>query len=615
MRIGALVIILVINAVKCKEDTEAEFRRLPKLFHLDDFDKCLIRKDGLYCLGIFEIYNEIENNPVYDLILEKARDPRLYNRTLLHRGYCLPTRCPNGEANVTARFERCVDTWARTHALRTRLQKLHYCRAHAQPIVDTNDLPHQAFLYVVYALLIMNIVGTAYDLMMGQKTKKNKLLMMFSLRVNFIRLLANQETFERGMRGLQVLNGYKAVLLYGAVVAHSGIITAMAYQYNPRFPEKFLASPVGGMIGAMTTATQLFILMSHFLTAYNLLVMSNKHKMSLAIVPVLFLKRLLRMLPIYLLLNGFTATWWTSFGDGPSWPMIVGDESQICREKFWYQALFLQNWFQNHRICNVQTWIMAVDIQLYIPSLIITILLIKKRRWALPILFSLLGAATVLTGYVTLANQYKPTFTYMTPANFRVLFENDRNFTEFFLMPINCLITMMMGILLGFMYFNKRERMTKAEKKSNVSKFVLFLHLTLVPMIFIWCYLCGLLIMDVQDPVFMALMMPIERLTVALFGFLFIYTSTNVKSVFTSFFTWRSFRVLGRVSMSISMVHWAVNKILVGNRSLLHDSSLGLLTLDTIGVFVISYVIAVPLTVIVEYPMTKLADKLLSFLM
>ncbi|KAL0818455.1 hypothetical protein ABMA28_008915 [Loxostege sticticalis] len=153
--------------------SEADLRRLPRLYHLDDFESCMERKDGIYCLGFFEIYNEVENNPLYDLIQEKSQDVMLYNRTLLRRGYCLPARCPTSEVNATARFERCVDAWARRHALRARIHTSaltpHYCRAHGQPppVRSTDDTPHRVFLYVVYAYLFMNALGTLYDLKMG----------------------------------------------------------------------------------------------------------------------------------------------------------------------------------------------------------------------------------------------------------------------------------------------------------------------------------------------------------------------------------------------------------------------------------------------------------------
>lgn len=63
-----------------------------------------------------------------------------------------------------------------------------------------------------------------------------------------------------------------------------------------------------------------------------------------------------RMLPVYLLLVGFAATWWSSLGSGPMWHYLVETESAVCRRKFWLMASFLQNLIDPKHICLVQTW-------------------------------------------------------------------------------------------------------------------------------------------------------------------------------------------------------------------------------------------------------------------
>ncbi|KAL0818454.1 hypothetical protein ABMA28_008914 [Loxostege sticticalis] len=595
---------------------EAELRRLPKLFHLDDFEKCMIKKDGIFCLGEFEIYSDVENNPLYDLIKEKAQDIRLYNRSLLHRGYCLPTRCPSTEANATARFERCVDAWARGHALRTRLRKLHYCRAHGQPppVPDTNSTPHRIFLYVVYFYLFMNALGTLYDVNTGKSKNKNNFLMMFSLRNNWSKLTAAQEEGPEYLRGLRVINGIKTHLLFGAVNAHVGVVLAQSWQQEPRFIEKFLGGTLGYMIGSMTTVTQTFILVSNFLTTYNLLLLSHKVKLSLLMIPSLFIRRIVRMLPLYLFVIGFSATWWAQMGDGPIWPLMVGAESEICRDKFWPHVFFLQNIFDSKRICNVQTWVMAVDIQLHIPALIMIILLSKRKEKAIGTLYKILAGATVLTTIVALTRQHIPALYYMTPEGFRQMFLDIRHLRQFFSMPISSLITMVVGVLLGFEYYNAHQG-AKDEKKSEekkLSKLMVVLHyITSFPVVYVWAYICSTMI-NIYNPIFRALMIPVERLVYALINSVFIFTSSKMRSIITDHLGWTGMRIIGRVSMGISMVHWCVNKTLAANRYTLIDTSNGMVLLDSIGVFVISFVLAIILTLMVEFPTTKMMDKLLS---
>lgn len=47
---------------------DEELSSFPKLFHLDDYDRCLARRDGIYCLGVFNLLPEVQPNPGYDLL-------------------------------------------------------------------------------------------------------------------------------------------------------------------------------------------------------------------------------------------------------------------------------------------------------------------------------------------------------------------------------------------------------------------------------------------------------------------------------------------------------------------------------------------------------------------
>ncbi|XP_028173596.1 uncharacterized protein LOC114362400 [Ostrinia furnacalis] len=407
---------LLAVTVQSEKNVESELRRLPKLFHLDDYEACMERDNGIYCLGKFQIYSDMENNPLFDLIQEKAQDIHLFNRSFIHRGYCLTTRCPNAEANVTTRFERCVDTWARTHALRTRLHELHYCKTAGKPLpIEKNtDMPHQLLLYFVYGILALNLIGTVYDVMF-RTGEGNFILMAFSFPANWKKFGTMSDESDPRINNLQVLYGIRTWFMCTAIAAHVGLVVCMVYQHNPRFFEKLLASRAGSTLGASTTITQAYIVMSNFLTAFSLISVSAKHKIGLRTIPVLVLKRAIRLYPIYLTVNAFAATWWTNVGQGPMWPLVVGGESAICRKKFWLTTVFLQNIVDPEQVCLVQTWIMAVDMQLQVATMVLVLLLLKRREWAMPVLYAVFAAVTALTTAVAFNKEYLPLFNVVTP--------------------------------------------------------------------------------------------------------------------------------------------------------------------------------------------------------
>lgn len=89
-----------------------------------------------------------------------------FNRTRVHRGYCVSSRCPNYVTrNVSEHFEHCVDKYARSHSLRASINTFHYCHTHTDKhTVKPNTAAQNTFLQCVYAIIAINIIGTVYDL-------------------------------------------------------------------------------------------------------------------------------------------------------------------------------------------------------------------------------------------------------------------------------------------------------------------------------------------------------------------------------------------------------------------------------------------------------------------
>lgn len=108
---------------------------------------------------------------------EYSADPFHFNRTQLHRGYCVSDRCPSPERNSSRRFEDCAAKWGRKKKLRLSLSSLKYCKTHAQEYVrkenpEPYDLSQKVLLSVVVALCLANVVGTIYDLFADHSKSK-----------------------------------------------------------------------------------------------------------------------------------------------------------------------------------------------------------------------------------------------------------------------------------------------------------------------------------------------------------------------------------------------------------------------------------------------------------
>lgn len=95
-----------------------------------------------------------------------SEDRHHYNHTLLHRGYCITSRCSHiGASSSKDKFVKCVDHYTRSkYGLQATLTKLEYCRGSNAPEKHVDE-PEMIFAAIVGIILFVNIIGTTYDLL------------------------------------------------------------------------------------------------------------------------------------------------------------------------------------------------------------------------------------------------------------------------------------------------------------------------------------------------------------------------------------------------------------------------------------------------------------------
>lgn len=84
--------------------------------------------------------------------------------------------------------------------------------------------------------------------------------------------------------------------------------------------------------------------------------------------------KLLRMLPLIALTSLFQAHIWRYLGSGPQWNEIVGTNSELCRENWWKNLLFIQTSDKIEEACDPISYQFAVQMGLVLlaPPLIWT---------------------------------------------------------------------------------------------------------------------------------------------------------------------------------------------------------------------------------------------------
>jgi len=71
--------------------------------------------------------------------------------------------------------------------------------------------------------------------------------------------------------------------------------------------------------------------------------------------------RYIRLTPLLALAMLAQSTWLYRFSSGPVWNKIIFPERQFCRDNWWVNMLFLDNYLFTDQKCLIQTWYLAAD--------------------------------------------------------------------------------------------------------------------------------------------------------------------------------------------------------------------------------------------------------------
>ncbi|KAL0867940.1 hypothetical protein ABMA27_008613 [Loxostege sticticalis] len=612
--LAIIILCFVFPGGLARKLTNEEYHLLPPAFHLDHYERCLSQNDGLYCLGTFHLTPEREPNQLYNLMKEYSED-RTFNRTLIRRGYCVSARCPSTERNASLRFERCAQQWGHDRALRTSLKTLHYCRsAEAYRLgVDTLETSYRVVLYAMYAFLTLNLVGTVYDFMSEGNAQRNRQLLFWSARSNWHRLTTVSDQGDTRLLELAPIQGLRIIGMSTMTYVHAAIANFKLYTYNPQFLEERLGTSIGAFLCNSVILVQVFVIISTFLSTYNLILYSQKNALSYKIVPLCIIKRLTRITPLYLLVMGYAMTWW-NVGDSPLWSAVIGDESKVCRDKFWYHMFYVSNIVEPNRTCMMQTWFLAADMQLTILTSILVIIMAKFRSRATLILGSMFLATCAFDAVFAYIFEWKPVNQIVTPERLRIMFSDEdpstfrsASFTRMHLSTWGHLHAAFLGQALAYLHFELQER---GFRGSN-NKWLAFFHNIGLPVMVTWS-LFGHWTREHTSRLVSATYVGLERLAVGVILGNVVFGAINtVEGNLSRFLGWKGWNILGRLSLAVMLIHWCVNMLLVVSRPNLKDTSLLTFAVDAGSTAFFTYLLAVPLTILVEMPVQKTLDYLI----
>ncbi|XP_052841927.1 nose resistant to fluoxetine protein 6 isoform X1 [Drosophila gunungcola] len=636
------------------------YRQMPPLHQLDDYDLCLDRPSGSYCLAYVEILPNASST-LWHLIHEVSQDSKhRFRHDRVFRGVCLEG-CKKrlidlsesreheegtfldqeliayyakvhrraSDADERLLYEELVNSclnlkFGEEFSLQTR-SLIEYC--------DTADdhLEHDGLDLIFYALLIcillLTLCSSIYDFRLSQinpqqtenfyrkapSSRRQQLLTSFSMVRNFYRLIEPPVTDLS--RDVSFFDGFRVIGVFVVILGHTLMVFMTIPIQNPEFYEQFLFRFETSVFQNGSLVIQVFFVMSGFLLYVNFTErqLVNPKTGNIDCITVyfrVFFYRYFRLLPSLGALILFNGTLLVRLQNGPFWRHLTEAERVFCRSNWWKNVFFVTNHMLEDS-CSHQTWYLGADMQLFELFLIVIVISKKHPNLTRPLYITLSILALAVPAILTYVLELDAVY-HLRPETYRYLyFRHSDTFYQMYPPFYTNLGGYLLGFLCGHLYLKKRPQglVFRGNLKFELAMWLLVLAtlgLLFSGYIFIR--------QDFAKPsLWLALYAGVHKNLWLLIcaGFVFLMCC-KVGGMAYDFCTLPLFRPLARISFQSFLWHVVILRIVAGCfRQPVYVSSFYLMC-NVLSVFIITQVVAAFVAIVLELPLGEVLRCLMK---
>nr|CAH0101428.1 unnamed protein product [Daphnia galeata] len=592
------------------------------------FDECLsveshgINFQGKYCTVFFGLKhkeNDDGSTPLdWDDSEEEEINENMSNFQKPSVGFCLPSTCSAGDlrsavAQLVAAGHRIINE--KNFSI-VAMSNEKYCytleKIHARS--TTFDNPTLIVLSVFCLLVVIVSAATVHDAWIHNelsncpKSFSIQLLHCFSAKKNCKTLFSTEDDAEDS---LACLHGVRILTTCWIVLIHfAGACTFLRLSYNKpmvltnslRLELQFVSN---GLFGVDT-----FFLLSGLLVSFTQMRQLDQNK-GFFNLKRFYVRRYIRLTPVYAAILAFLATIWPHIGTGPDWN-FVQRISKSVRENFWAQIMYINNYVNPHKFTSpayafAESWYLACDMQMFwISPLFIYPLWRWKRAgliWSAFSLLVFLGCSAT----VFIVHNLPATIVWLRPSELTRIDEYAQwHYMETFArMP-----PYMIGIHFGWLLHKTKDKTIHINKYLVATGWIAaailgsavtygmfpYLDETLVPVINPWIRVS-----------YGALHHSAWAITV---GWIIFACTHGYGGFIHRFLSWKLFLPFSRMSYAVYLVHFNFMRVYISHlRKPFYFTEL-IFGTTYLGILVISFFISFVISVVVEMPFLN-SDKLL----
>uniref|UniRef100_T1KGM3 Acyltransferase 3 domain-containing protein n=2 Tax=Tetranychus urticae TaxID=32264 RepID=T1KGM3_TETUR len=358
-------------------------------------------------------------------------------------GLCIPSACHKEEITEIANYL----------AEPTGMEvNVNYCQTKQGWTADKTQI---TIIVILTVIMVLVITGTILEMILSYKSEKKifigderswkHFLLSFSLKRNTKKLLDSAK--KPYSSPLRHLDGIRFFSVTWIIMGHTYFYTDFVHYHHYRrlkhiqeIDDDFIFMPIANF----TLSVNTFFFISGLLVVY-----ANWKKLTVSegkiSITDFFIHKVWRIWPPYLATIGLVLIM-PLIGSGPLWPQAVENTAKLCRQNWWTNILFLNNFLPPDQLCLLHTWFLAAHMQFHLFSAIILYILYRFPKLTITILsfFTILAGAGVYI-YTVINNLRWPTV--IADAVFT---DYSQQILTLYIMPYNHLGSYLVGIVGGY---------------------------------------------------------------------------------------------------------------------------------------------------------------------
>ncbi|XP_076801554.1 O-acyltransferase like protein-like [Clavelina lepadiformis] len=469
-------------------------------------------------------------------------------------------------------------------------------------------------IYKRYSVNTSSRTGTHFKTKeCSQPTSKLcQLALCFSVVSNTEKLLDT----SRSPGVLPVLDGVRFLSTTWVVLGHAFFLPMYALD-NPAVVNQFVKNNPSFMpIMNGTFSVDTFFLLSGLLVAYLGMKHLVKAKGKINIL-LMYLQRYLRLTPLYAYLILFSLSLYKYCGDGPYWVKFANRVYDQCDDLWYSNLLYFNNLYPEINMCYSWSWYLANDMQFYLLSPFLLILLYRWPKIGMSSLVTILLGSVITTGVLSIHSSLQPfavTQAIITSIGYRFIFNpNDTTTIEekylfdIYTTPWSRISVYIIGMITGYTLFvtNQKIKMHKAVV------IVGWITASVIALSVIYGLYEPLKDFDLMDENLAAFYNAVSR---PAFGFsvawLIIACVSGYGGPITTFLNWKVFIPLSRLTYSVYLIHLLVMQWFVATKEEPFHFSLQNNVYLYLGTLILTFGWSFVASVAIEWPFMRVLKVL-----